>query len=77
MDHDPLEIYIYIYIYISQILKTLRYDAQSTSIRRCKHPSITILQPKGPFGNVVLIMLFNFLKIRVGEKMCGNTYNIV
>ena len=56
---------------------TIIYLLPATSIRRCKHPSITILQPKGPFGNVVLIMLFNFLKIRVGEKMCGNTCNIV
>jgi len=32
---------------------------------------------KGPFGNVVLATLFIFLKIHVGEKICGNTCNII
>jgi len=32
---------------------------------------------EGQFGNVVLVMLFDFLKIYVGEKVCENIYNVV
>ena len=30
-----------------------------------------------PFGNIVLVTLFIFLKIRVDEKVCENTYNVI
>ena len=33
--------------------------------------------PKGPFGNVTLITMLYFLKIRVDEKMYENTCNII
>ena len=39
-----------------------------------KHQIARVL---GPFSNVVVIMLFVFFKIRVGEKVCGNVCNVV
>ena len=36
-----------------------------------------ILKIKSPFDNIALVMLFVFLEICVGEKVCESTCNVV
>ena len=76
--HTPKSFLLY---FLSKVFHLFHFTSKQThrySFKKCMLPFIIIyFNDMGPFGNIVLVILFFLKKIYVGEKVCKNTCNII